>query len=174
MWLAYVAENITKAVAYEIEKLLIKAFGRMGLDKNGLLLNRSRSRSARAPSDRRNKFPLKTRARVVPHAHLPFKVNGRPSRKWIVTQRVKPGYPDNGIIKTINLPWRSPETSFYRNGMTVGQLKRKWKQHSRSLADIQANLIWDVMKGRIRIRRPRRNKAVPPKSDSNSKDIAGR
>ncbi len=167
MWLAYAADNITEAVACEIEKSLIKAFGRMGRDKNGLLLNRSRGRSAHALLGRRDRFPLKTGPCVVPHAHLPFKANGRPSREWEVARRGKRGYPDNAIIEIVKLTSpRSPETnektSCYRHGMTVDQLKRKRaraKLCSRSSSSVQADLRWDVEKGRIRIRQPRRKTA---------------
>ena len=137
-----------------------------------MLLNRSRGGFAPAPG-RRDRLPLKTGPCVVPHAHLPFKANGRPSREWEVAQRGKPGYPDNAIIEIIELTSpRSPETkektSFYRHGMTVGQLKLKRaraKLCSRSQASVQADLRCDVMKGRIRIRQPRRKTAGESKAD---------
>jgi hypothetical protein len=160
LWLASAAGGVTNAVACEIERLLIAAFGRMS--DGGTLLNKHPGQTRRRPSDGINKIGLKQLATIIPlPPDLPFKKRGRAVADWKRADMAKDWYPDDWTIEVLynspprtNGPAAAEKFSFYRDGMTVAELieaRRFAKLKSRTRNSVQSDLIWDAQHGFIKV-----------------------
>ena len=116
--------SITNAVACEIERLLIEAFGR--ISHGGTLLNKHPGQTRRKSSDGVDKIELKKSAIFIPRSpDMPFKKSGRPITDWKKADMAKDWFSEDCTIEVL---YDSPPTkwakakekfSFHQTGMTV-------------------------------------------------------